>query len=144
MTKEISDEAKRTLADIPRRKALQRLERDGAQSTEALQRRVRAIAAERKIPPADFAKLMYKRISTFAVLQFCKKHKISIDWLLCGDLKGLQRMTKGEKRPVTELPTARVEAILQKLVDAQFVHKLAYSHTSEEHRASMPRLSTIG
>ena len=36
MTNEISEEAKRTLADLPRRKALQRLERDGAQSGPAM------------------------------------------------------------------------------------------------------------
>ena len=25
---------------------------------------------------------------------FCKKHKVSFDWLLAGDLKGLKRMTQ--------------------------------------------------
>jgi hypothetical protein len=97
MNNEISEEAKRTLADLPRRKALQRLERDGATSTKAVQRRVRAIAEERKIPPADFAKLMYKRISTLAIMQFCEKHKIRYDWLLCGDLRGLARMEQRRK-----------------------------------------------
>jgi hypothetical protein len=97
MNNEISEKAKRTLADLPRRKAMQRLERDGATSAKALQRRVRAIAEERKIPPADFAKLMYKRISILAIMQFCKKHKISFDWLLCGDLKGLARMEQRRK-----------------------------------------------
>jgi hypothetical protein len=63
MNKEISDEAKRAIADLPRRKALQRLERDGATSTKAVQRRVRAIAEERKIPPSDVHKLMYKKLS---------------------------------------------------------------------------------
>jgi hypothetical protein len=43
---------------------------------------------------ADFHKLMYKRPSTGAVLDFCKKHKVSADWLLCGDLKGLRRMLR--------------------------------------------------
>ena len=76
---------------------MQRLERDGATSTKAVQRRVRAIAGERKIPQADFAKLMHKRISTFAVMQFCEKHKISYDWLLCGDLQGLARMEQRRK-----------------------------------------------
>jgi hypothetical protein len=76
---------------------VQRLERDGATSTKAVQRRVRAIAGERKIPQADFAKLMHKRISTFAVMQFCEKHKISNDWLLCGDLQGLARMEQRRK-----------------------------------------------
>ena len=97
MNNEISEEAKRALADLPRRKALARLERDGAQSTAAVQRRVRALAQERNIPPADFAKLMHKRISTLAVMQFCTKHEISYDWLLCGDLKGLARTEQRRK-----------------------------------------------
>jgi hypothetical protein len=98
MTNEISEEAKRTLADLPRRKALQRLERDGATSRPAMQRRILALAAERSIPPADFHKLMYKRPSTEAVMVFCKKHKVSFDWLLCGDLKGLARMEQKRKQ----------------------------------------------
>jgi hypothetical protein len=97
MNNEISEEAKRALADLPRRRALARLEQDGAQSTAALQRRVRAIAQERNIPPADFHKLMYKRINTRDVMAFCEKHKVSYDWLLCGDLAGLQRMTREHK-----------------------------------------------
>jgi hypothetical protein len=91
MNNEISAEAKWTHAA---RQALRRLERDGATSTPAMQRRILALAAERSIPPADFHKLMYKRPSTEAVMIFCEKHKVSYDWLLCGDLKGLQRMTQ--------------------------------------------------
>jgi hypothetical protein len=41
---------------------------------------------------------MYKRPSTSAVMDFCKKHKVSFDWLLCGDLKGLARMEQKRKR----------------------------------------------
>jgi hypothetical protein len=37
---------------------------------------------------------MYKRVSTRDVMVFCAKHKVSYDWLLAGDLKGLQRMTQ--------------------------------------------------
>jgi hypothetical protein len=56
---EISDKAKKALADNARRKAFDRLERDGAHSTKAMQRRLRALAEERNIPPSDFHKLMY-------------------------------------------------------------------------------------
>src|ERR1700728_4501772 len=98
MDDEISDQAKKSLADNARRKAIARLERDGAHTTAALQRRVRALAAERSIPPADFHKLMYKRPSTQAVMDFCKKHKVSFDWLMCGDLKGLARMEQKRKQ----------------------------------------------
>jgi hypothetical protein len=107
MTNEISEEAKKSLANVARQVAMRRLVRDGAHSTVALQRRVRAIAMERNIPPADFAKLMYKRISTRAVTVFCEKHKVSYDWLLAGDLQGLQRMTQEAKATPQETPEAQ-------------------------------------
>lgn len=94
MDEEISDKAKKALADNARRKAFGRLERDGAHSNAALQRRVRALAAERNIPPADLAKLMQKRVNDRAIHVFCEKYKVSYDWLLCGDLRGLQRMVQ--------------------------------------------------
>jgi hypothetical protein len=113
MTNEISEEANRTLADLPRRKALQRLERDGATSRPAVQRRILALAAERSIPPADFHKLMYKRPSTKAVMVFCKKYKVSFDWLLCGDLQGLHRMTKEVKATPPEMTEAQRKEVTQ-------------------------------
>jgi hypothetical protein len=64
MRKEISEEAKRAIADVARRKAADRLNRDGAHSMDAIRRRVRAIAQERNLQPADIAKMMHKRIST--------------------------------------------------------------------------------
>jgi hypothetical protein len=64
MKDEISEEAKRAIADAARRKAADRLDRDGAHSMDAIRRRVRAIAHERNLQPADIAKLMHKRIST--------------------------------------------------------------------------------
>jgi hypothetical protein len=112
MNNEISDEAKRALADLPRRRALDRLDRDGAHSTAAVQRRVRALAHERNIPPADFAKLMYKRINMRDVMAFCEKHKVSYDWLLCGDLKGLHRMTG---KPCAGVST--VERIVERIME---------------------------
>jgi hypothetical protein len=121
MNEEISEEAKRTLADLPRRKALQRLGRDGATSIPAVQRRILALAAERSIPPADFHKLMYKRPTTQAVMDFCEKHKVSFDWLLCGDLKGLQRMTLEARAVAAGAPT--VERLMKK-----------YSRLTPEHR----------
>ena len=95
--KEISQEAKTALANAAMRKAADRLKRDGAHSLDAIRRRVRAIAQERNLQPTDIAKLMHKRISTPNALAFCDKHKVSLDWLLCGDLKGLRRMTEEAK-----------------------------------------------
>jgi hypothetical protein len=44
MSTDISEEAKRAIADAARRKAADRLERDGAHSMDAIRRGVRAIA----------------------------------------------------------------------------------------------------
>src|SRR5579859_6488750 len=112
MDDEISEQAKKALADNARRKAFDRLERDGAHTTAALQRRVRALAAERNIPPAAFHKLMYKRIRTGDIMTFCKKYKVSFDWLLAGDLKGLKRMM--EERVLQPAPAPRASRFMEK------------------------------
>jgi hypothetical protein len=106
MSDQISQGAETSIAKLNKRKAFERLERDGAHSSDALRRRARAIAAERNLPPAEIHKLMYKRISTHDVMLFCEKHSINYDWLLAGDLRGLQSMTKTAKVP----PHERAEA----------------------------------
>jgi len=124
MTKEISEEAKKAIADLGRRKAIDRLQRDGCCSMDAVRRRVLALAAERNIPPAEYAKLMYKRVSTPHALAFSEKHKVSLDWLLYGDLKGLHRMTQWAKaEPAVTIMTAEKvgEVYLQLTPEAQQV-----------------------
>jgi hypothetical protein len=113
MSEEISQEAKTSLARLNQRKARERLERDGAHSSDALRRRVRTIAEERSLPPADFAKLMRKRISTRDVMLFCEKHKISFDWLLFGDLRGLHRMSQEAKATPREMTEAQRKEVMQ-------------------------------
>jgi hypothetical protein len=114
MSNEISEEAKQAIIDASTRKARERLTRDGATSDDALRRRVRAIAEERNIPPADYAKLLHKRITTGAVMAFGKKHKISFDWLLAGDLKGLRRMTQEAKAAAAqEMPEAPRKEVMR-------------------------------
>jgi hypothetical protein len=113
MNNEISEEAKRALADVSRRKAIDRLQRDGCCSMDAVWRRIRAIVEERNLQPADIAKLMHKRISTTHAMAFCEKHKISMDWLLCGDPQGLRRMTKEAKAESPELTEAQRKEVTQ-------------------------------
>jgi hypothetical protein len=113
MTKEISEEAKKALADLSRTKAIDRLRRDGCCSMDAVRRRVLALAGERDIPPAEFAKLMHKRVSTRAAMAFAEKHKVSLDWLLYGDLKGLQRMTQEAKSEPPEIAEAQRKEVTQ-------------------------------
>jgi hypothetical protein len=111
MNNDISEEAKRAIADGARRRAADRLKRDGCQSSDAVRRRVLALAAERNLQPADYAKLLHKRISAAPAVDFCEKHKVSLDWLLCGDLQGLQRMAKATPPP--ELSEAHREEIMR-------------------------------
>jgi hypothetical protein len=99
-----------SLAKGGREAAMARLERDGATSRSAMQRRILAPAAERSIPPADFHKLMYKRPTTQAVMDFGKKHKVNFDWLLCGDLKGLARMERERRGAPAALRVAKQAA----------------------------------
>jgi hypothetical protein len=113
MSNEISEEAKKALADVSRRKAIDRLQRDGCCSMDAVRRRVQAIAEERNLQPADIAKLMHKRIRTLDVMAFCEKHKVSADWLFCGDLRGLQRMTREAKATPREMPEAQRKEVIQ-------------------------------
>jgi len=118
MRDDISQEALIALARVRHQKARERLRRDGGESLPAMQRRIQALAAERSIPPADYRKLMYKRVSTRDVMVFGKKYRVNFDWLLCGDLKGLQQMkqeAKPEFRPRTGLPTKEFVALYSPL-----------------------------
>src|SRR6266404_3797367 len=94
MNNDISEEAKRALADVSARRARLRLRRDGASSNDAIRRRIRSFAMERAIPPEETDKLLKGRFVFPRAVEFCKKHNASIDWMIDGDLRGLQRMTK--------------------------------------------------
>jgi hypothetical protein len=78
-------------------KARARLVRDGCCTDAAMRRRLLALAAERNLPPAEYAKLMHKRIMMKSIQEFCRKHNVTLDWLMDGDLKGLQRMKQWAK-----------------------------------------------
>jgi len=97
MRDEISQEAKDALANLSKRKARERLRRDGAVSPEATRRRIRAFAIEKAIPSAKITKLMKGRLTMPRLVQFSKDYKVSLDWLLYGDLRGLIRMTRRQK-----------------------------------------------
>src|ERR1700675_1317049 len=113
MKMDISEEAKLAIANGALIRARGRLVRDGSQSGAAFKRRVLLLAAERNLPPAEYAKLMHERVLMPAIQNFCRKHDVSLDWLMDGDLKGLQRM----KRWAKEDPAERTARILRKFRD---------------------------
>ena len=55
-----------------------------------IRRRLQWLAYERQIPEKDLPKGLCNPTDEF--LDFAEKHHISLDWLLCGDFKGLHRM----------------------------------------------------
>jgi hypothetical protein len=113
MDNEISEETQAAILLAQFRRARERLHHDGALSTPAVRRRVLALAAEWSIPPADYARLMHKRVSTGAMLDFCEKHDVNLDWLLGGDLKGLHPMRLDRKERGRGRP-AKVKQMMEK------------------------------
>jgi hypothetical protein len=111
MNNEISEEAKRALGDAPACRARMRLCRAGASSNEAIRRRIRSFAMERAIPPEETAKLLKGRLVFPRAVEFCKKHNASIDWMIDGDLRGLQRMTKQARAEPPEISKAERKEI---------------------------------
>ncbi len=79
-------------------KARARLVHDGAGLNAAMRRRLQALVTERNLPPAEYAKLLHKRIMMESIDEFSSKHNVSLDWLMYGDLKGLQRMKQWAKQ----------------------------------------------
>jgi hypothetical protein len=76
---------------VARRKTpLGRLHTDGSCKPESVRRRLQWLAYERQIPEKDLPKV--KCDPTDELLDFAEKYHVSLDWLLCGDLKGLHRM----------------------------------------------------
>jgi hypothetical protein len=60
---------------------------------EALCARVRLIAAERNLPDAEIKWI--GRLRHHDMMRFVSQHIVSVDWLLCGCLKGRLRMARG-------------------------------------------------
>ena len=74
----------------PRAAARARLELDGCNGDEAVRRRIFWFAHERKLPLTEIEKALTCRIHHMG--GFAVRHKVSLDWLLIGDLQGLRRM----------------------------------------------------
>jgi hypothetical protein len=55
-----------------------------------MRRRIDIIAADYGVPETEVAKVR-GRLKHDDVLCFAEKYRISLDWLICGDLKGLVR-----------------------------------------------------
>ena len=79
MNMEISEEAKQAIANGQLIRARSRLRKDGCSSDVAFQRRMLLLAAERNLPPAEYAKLLRKQRTMKPLQAFCEKHNVSLD-----------------------------------------------------------------
>ena len=103
----------------PKIAAIRRLSEDGASSNAAIRKRIAHIAAERGLPESETSKVM-GRLLTRDVMHFAKKHRVNLDWLIAGDLKGLLETARGcpsrPRQPVLtpdELHRAQKREILE-------------------------------
>jgi hypothetical protein len=108
----------------PKIAAIWRLSGDGAMSNAAVRKRIALIAAERKLDPSETKALIRGRwLSTYHLCQFAKKHHLSFDWLIGGDLKGRLRMARNEiapQQPVLD-PWYEVGQLVRKLGDQKLL-----------------------
>ena len=58
--------------------------------------RINLLAAERGLPGSE-TKAVLSRLQDDEVVKFCRRHRVSFDWLLCGCLEGRLRMAKWHK-----------------------------------------------
>jgi hypothetical protein len=96
----ISHEAKEALANLATVRRRRRLDRDGCSKGDAVRRRLRYIAAERKLEPAEIAKVIARRLRLDDLAGFAQQHGISMDWLLFGDLHGLALASSRDRRRI--------------------------------------------
>jgi hypothetical protein len=59
-----------------------------------IRQRIRLIANERNLSNNQIAKAITCKDED--LLQFAENHSLSLDWLICGDLKGRLRMARGQ------------------------------------------------
>jgi hypothetical protein len=71
------------------------------QIIDASDSRVRLIAAERNLPASEIKWI--GRLKTYDGVSFAKRHGVSLEWLFCGDLKGLLRTVQWRHLSKTSL-----------------------------------------
>ena len=84
---------------------------------DAIRARISLIATERGLPESETKKAM-GRLATRDVVHFARKHRVNMDWLICGDLKGLLETVRGcpsrPRSPVLD-PWFEVGGLLRQL-----------------------------
>jgi hypothetical protein len=113
-----------------------RLDADGASKSGQINRRVLWLVREWQLPRCP----KIGHTMTPELVGYCKTHGVSMDWLLCGDLKGLHRMMM--KRRDRYVPPDSYERLMQKVdalspEDRQWFHEQA-QRIIDKHRQTSP------
>jgi hypothetical protein len=67
-----------------------------AKFRQEIRRRIALIATERGLPKSETAQVM-GRLKHYDLLCFAKRHRVDIEWLICGHLAGLLRMVRARR-----------------------------------------------
>jgi hypothetical protein len=105
--------AAKRLGEEWRNSASGRLDAEGASKSAQINRRIQWLAMEWHLPPCP----RIGRTMTPALANYCQTHSISLDWLLCGDLKSLQLMMQARRggKPPPAPPPPPPDSIKAKL-----------------------------
>ena len=85
-----------------------RLEADGAMKSAHMNRRALWLCLQLGLPPCP----KIGRTMSPALADYCQTHGVSMDWLICGDLRGLQSMMQARRDGKA---ASTVERLLEKL-----------------------------
>lgn len=103
----LKDRIARVTAEQSRKKACQRLARDGNDAEKNIRRRLQVTARERLIPDAEISRALRGQ----NLASFCLAHGISMDWVMWGDLKGLFRTVQDARITSPEMEQAQASEV---------------------------------
>jgi hypothetical protein len=92
-----------------------RLDADGASKREQISRRALWLAREWQLPACP----KIGRTMTPGLVDYCQTHHVSLDWLLCGDLEGLQRMMQARRERTAAATPESFREKLSRLSDSE-------------------------
>lgn len=92
-----------------------------AKFKQAIRNRITLIAGERGLPESETARVM-GRLKHYDLLCFSQRHRVDIEWLITGNLKGLLETARGcPSRPPALDPWYEVGLLLRKLGDQKLL-----------------------
>ena len=92
-----------------------RIDADGASKSNQISRRSLWLAIEWQLPRCP----RIGRTMTAELVNYCETHGVSLDWLLCGDMKALQRMMEKRRLRTAAATPERLKEKLSRLSESE-------------------------